>query len=157
MPVTSGVVFFNCHLGGGVIVGKICNFEILNCIVNKWLKLHLLRSKRSKIANIPVFSIVFYRKHSKIKRTVFRPCCTWFQGLIFCTEHCLSILEAWWEGQVGTLSFTLKWHDSQGCASDFVLFFVTNRKWPLPMCWERRRKQWTLPRWCRLDGIYFVL
>ena len=81
----------------------------------------LLRSKRSKLANFPVFSIVFYRKHSKIKRTVFRPCCTWFQGLIFCTEHCLSILEAWWEGQVGTLSFSLNpfsVYNSRVCASD---------------------------------------
>ena len=67
------------------------------------------------------FPIVFYRKYSKIKRTVIPPCCTWFQWLIFCTEPSLNILEAWWKGLKGNLSFTLKWQDSQGCASDRVI------------------------------------
>ena len=67
------------------------------------------------------FPIVFYRKYSKIKRIVFRTCCPWFQGLIFCTEPCLDTLEAWWKGQNGPLSFSLNSfsaNDSRVCASD---------------------------------------
>ena len=67
------------------------------------------------------FPIVFYRKYSKIKRTVFRTCSPWFQGLIFCTEPCLDTLEAWSKGQNGTLSFSLNSfsaNDSRVCASD---------------------------------------
>ena len=67
------------------------------------------------------FPIVFYRKYSKIKRTVIPPCCTWFQWLIFCTEPSLNILEAWWKGLKGNLSFTLNSfsaNDSRVCATD---------------------------------------
>ena len=67
------------------------------------------------------FPIVFYRKYSKIKRTVFRTCCPRFQGLICCTEPCLDTLEAWWKGQNGPLSFSLNSfsaNDSRVCASD---------------------------------------
>ena len=77
------------------------------------------------------FPIVFYRKYSKIKRTVIPPCCTWFQWLIFCTEPSLNILEAWWKGLKGNLSFTLNSfsaNDSRVCATDLWLSPLTHRE-----------------------------
>ena len=104
--------FYFCHIM--LMISSRLNDKIMQLGAFEWVIL-------VKNVFFRHFPIVFYRKYSKIKRTVFRTCCPCFQGLIFCTEPCLDTLEAWWKGQNGPLSFSLNSfsaNDSRVCASD---------------------------------------
>ena len=71
-----------------------------------------------KIAFFLYFPIHFNTKYGKNKRTVFRPPCTFFQELKIGMEASFSIPRKCAKDGEGCISWTLKWHDSQACASD---------------------------------------
>ena len=74
----------------------------------------------SKIAFFLYFPIHFNTKYGKNKRTVFRPPSTPFQELKIGMEISFSIPRKYAKDGEGCISWTLKWHDSQACASDRI-------------------------------------
>ena len=76
------------------------------------------RSKTVKRLYFPIVPIHFYTKYCKNTQSVFWPPCAPSQKLKSCMEFCFSIPLIPAKDGEGVLTWTLKWHDSQACASD---------------------------------------
>ena len=87
-----------------------------NIWIQIWVDLMSRFCKKNTIFH--PFLIHFYRKQSKITCNVIPTPGTQLQGLIFCFQPPIGILDLWLKGLRGAFSSTLKWNDSQAWGSD---------------------------------------